>query len=823
MSFSPVRIFVLWHPAYDCPGDLRGKEQATLSEAEKLRFDRGLRLARRIYHWFRLDNMEGIPVYFRSAPREGESVTPPKIPAHKGVRNYVIPLVESNMVSSPEWREYVSFYAQLSRTNRRSTGKPNSPPEFRLLPVALETVAYNMPECMRNLNFIRHIPSEEVPQDDAILLARLTEVLCRDLRACLMERSRKGGARDAVPDKIKIFLSHAKADDTEEAIALKEYIQSETQCEAFFDETDIASGYNFKEVLGAELGEDSAGLIVIQGDNYADRPWCRKEIRDFLEPVNDPLADEGSWHQFRIHPALVVQTMKGRQIARTIPELGYSPCVRWQDDAARFVVTTLLREILFSLFYRSLARRVASERKAGPGEIYTNRGPDPVMIARILTDRAIKKNPPPTVVYPGYGLSTMEQTGLEEAFPNLRFHSFLNRSTTHSPLAQRLVEGPSSCPLKGKLIAVSVGNSDNVLNRGLGDEHIQELLVRLMRPVFRAQASVLYGGGLPGNLRPEQPWADRINFTAALLKLLLTERAEKGDGSSEWSRLFVPKACHERDTVSASLVALWADVCSFVLVPPEDSGVSKDELAESPPAKPTETQLTLLSAAEKRQGLEQWEDSEKIHKRVMAALKSRGFSAMRRKICDEKSPLVCELLDSPPKGERKKKIRTFAHIFLGGKSTGFSGIMPGIFEEVLYAFKAKKPVFIISEGGGAAGVLAQWLTTFPKPKSPPPEFTPDFYGGPDTAFNELRKDLKKLQEEGIEVITPDQAFAELWKLISSATDSSALAMLLNNQLSGAENVKLLEGDSSLAICDQVWTGLAKLLETPGRRTRQRKK
>jgi TIR domain len=203
-----------------------------------------------------------------------------------------------------------------------------------------------MPAVMRKLNFIRHNLRQSPPPETEGLLSQLTEVLCRDLRSELHEErkgseakkrkasdseSQKQSSRSFRTGKLKIFLSHAKADGTKAPVALKEYIQGQTQCEAFFDETDIPSGYDYTLVLEEAIREDSAGLIVVQGDQYADRPWCRKEIRDFLKPVPDTALDgpqkKGVVHApvFFIPPVVVVYTMEGKRIARTIPELGQTP------------------------------------------------------------------------------------------------------------------------------------------------------------------------------------------------------------------------------------------------------------------------------------------------------------------------------------------------------------------------------------------------------------------------------------------------------------------------------------------------------------------
>ena len=813
-SLSPVRIYVLWHPDYDAPAEDLSHSEASGQEKKAMR-NRGLRLARRIYHWFRMENMEGIPVYFRSAPSPGSRVPLP-IFDDPEVRNYVIALVDANMVACPDWRAYVTDIA-MSENVKDSSSKNG---EYRLLPVALESVAYNMPERIRRLNFIRNVQKENSPNDDFELISKLTEALCRDLRhwsrEWLAETSPKN-LTNSIPDKIRIFLSHAKADDTDEAVAIKEYIQRETQCEAFFDETDIASGYDFTEVLEDAVSNESAGLIVLQGDNYADRPWCRKEIRDFLKPQLEPYSSKDEHRQYAIAPLIVVQTMKGQQMARTIPELGYSPCIRWlseESDTARFIVTTLLREICFGLFYRALAKRLAQRKKADSEQsIYLNRSPDPVMINRIIADRtehqATETCPLQlTFIHPGYGLSKLEHEGLTNAFPGHRFRSFLGVSEK---------DDAAMPDLRGQIIALSVGNPGDVIDRGLWEEHMQELLIRLLQPILRAQASLLYGGRMPESLRPVAPWKESLNFTGALLQLLLSERDSAGlqGTNAEIPRLYVPTPCHRLSSLKPDLIALWTDICSFVSVPPEEAGLSTEELGAEPPSAPTSEQLKYLDDQRKsdleethRQTLKDYELSQEI-------LATRGYSSMRRKICDTKAPLFCELPDGPEKNLRTKKIATLAHILIGGKLTGFSGIMPGIFEEALYAFDAKKPVFLISEYGGATALLANWLLN--PPETRPLELTPDYYSAhpnhlKEPSYAQLLEGLKQLSQTP-HLITPETIFDRLWNHIQSIQNPDSLSDLLQNGLNEQDNRALLEATSSGDICRKIWKGIINICKS----------
>ena len=49
---------------------------------------------------------------------------------------------------------------------------------------------------------------------------------------------------------------------------------------------------------------------------------------------------------------------------------------------------------------------------------------------------------------------------------------------------------------------------------------------------------------------------------------------------------------------------------------------------------------------------------------------------------------------------------TDARVVLGGRMTGFSGLMPGIVEEVLLATRKRQPLYVAGGFGGAAHVVA---------------------------------------------------------------------------------------------------------------------
>ncbi len=125
---TPVRIYVLWHADYRD----------------------GLNLARRIYYWFRLATGEGIPVYFRSwgaSPTENQEISDESCDL-----NIIVPLVEPHMVASLHWRRWIEDLTKQVEESPEP-GRAKS----KVLPVALNTTAYQMPGPVKRLNFIRHL------------------------------------------------------------------------------------------------------------------------------------------------------------------------------------------------------------------------------------------------------------------------------------------------------------------------------------------------------------------------------------------------------------------------------------------------------------------------------------------------------------------------------------------------------------------------------------------------------------------------------------------------------------------------------------------
>jgi hypothetical protein len=407
-------IFVLWHP----------------------RCALGEKLARRILEWLRPGNGLGPEVYYRSlpAPDAPPNGLPPPLPGearptsnvHAGSRQkvsnmqLVLPLIDENMVADQAWRHWLGALA---------SGRA-SPVQRVIMPIALDTTAYNMPPALRELNYLR--PSGlPLPAGDPLagaafedvvrsLLKQITESMCRVM---LPRPAPPPGTRTSLPGdqlpKVNVFLSHAKLDGTVPARRLRDYIYGQTQLTAFFDENDIAFGSAFSRVIEAGVSSsDTAAFIAVRSAAYASRPWCRREFSLFRKPRPVGRSAGGAERWFSL-PSLVVEAMEGGTSSNGVPEFGNSRMIRWADgvpNLEELIVTTVVRDAMLAAFHSAMGASIPSHGK----QVIINSLPDPTTLLHIPKLRSDDYD----VLYPGRGLSGMELDILFDFFPKLTFRSF---------------------------------------------------------------------------------------------------------------------------------------------------------------------------------------------------------------------------------------------------------------------------------------------------------------------------------------------------------------------------------------------------------------
>lgn len=775
----------------------------------KLNLGLGERLTSRIYDWFRLPSLDGIPVYVRSANEPGRDrpAMPYRRPGDKCLE-YIVPLVDAHLVRDPVWHAYLTDIAKACADSEREAAREWG---LRMFPVALDSTAFNLPDGIARMNYIRHglnaprivvtpgAPDEAEQRQKQTerenleaeeTLKHLTEALARDLNARLFPEQKA--------ERFKIFISYARADSTAEAKALRNYIQGNTQCLAFFDESDIGFGSAFDESIAQNVGNHSKALIVLNSDHYAERPWCRWELDRFTRSRKLSLK---SGRQTRgpgvhvFHPVLVVDNMAGSKLTRVVPELGQAPVVRWAPDRERVYFGTLMREVIIGL--RNVLEARATDWQSLRGAVVVNRLPGPVALARLLPGGGGgTRRKPFTVHYPGHGLALTELRLLEKTFPKVRFQAFRDITQNlpremESAVARLEADPTTPPPLREKVIALSTAhNHADLAALGLLPQHQDEALIHLLRPLLRLGADLLYGGRPPHRNLEAAAAADGMeerNITLTLLQLLGSERrVVEYDPEARQPRplvsapgplLFNISAWPACARITAVDEAAWINLCRVYRVLPQDAGLPewKDAVPgehETPEAPGFRRHLALTSSR-------------------LRTLLAGGFR--------------CQV-----PGKLDRHVHPAACVFMGGALGRFKGVMPGVFEEFLCAAQARPaiPIYLVGGLGGATGVIANALLN--PTKEPPPTLTQAHYmRGPapnEAEYNALLKELTDSEAAAVR-----QRYETLWATIQARHGGNGLESLFNNGLSDAENRKLLVTPNTIEAVSLIWRGLSRTL------------
>lgn len=322
------------------------------------------------------------------------------------------------------------------------------------------------------------------------------------------------------------------------------------------------------------------------------------------------------------------------------------------------------------------------------------------------------------------------------------------------------------------VIAFSISyQRENMLARGMGLEHLRELLIRLARPILRLGASLAYGGN----------WKETDdNFIFPLLRLISAEQQDQSLGGAD-SRLQIGKLYNHSPwpwylDITPKIEAQWINCCRVVRVTQQMAGVPEQEVVADAAADEADPK-TLFN-------------------------KAVTLSAMRRLMM---RPMSIDIPDVP-QPETIPPIT--ARILLGGKADSYSGFLPGIFEEALVTLRWNRPIYILGGFGGAAEILANaMLGTGP---DRPKELTLDWQKACNPA-------LMKLLESPPFAVPAD--LGDLEKSIDALFDfvlkaRADLSGTLNTGLSDQETRELLKTSNIANAVHLVRSGLVNRKKPP---------
>src|SRR5512132_1605722 len=194
-----------------------------------------------------------------------------------------------------------------------------------------------------------------------------------------------------------------------------------------------------------------------------------------------------------------------------------------------------------------------------------------------------------------------------------------------------------------KIVGVSISNSPDLAELGLGEDHLHEMMVSMARTVLRLgtseqPVSLAYGG----DLRP-----------GGFLTILFPLARGEDPSLRDWNgRLYSVLAWPYYLDLTKSDEAELINACRFVRVKPADAGLN-DVDADAKPADP---------------------DSPEAKYQV-----SRCLTRMRQMMTSGEA--------FARNGKPAHKLD--ARIIVGGQTAGYLGFMPGLFEEFLLACRSR--------------------------------------------------------------------------------------------------------------------------------------
>ncbi len=256
----------------------------------------------------------GIPVRFRTSGHI--SALPAKIPFGSVSHTAAFILMDDHFLAENAWREYADHLAV----------------ERGALDLVVPVVLTDSGELPHRLQGLQAIRLDKSGDGSAVgkLQNRVLHALCR----LLAPR----------PDKVSVFLSHAKSDGKDLATDVGDHVRAEAWLEHFFDEADIPDGSTFADVI-VESVSDVSLLLAIQTDTYSSREWCRMEVL----------------HAKQNSVPIVVLDATETGEARSFPYLGNTPTVRWTGPGCLpTLVRVLLREALRARYFPLRAAHVCN-------------------------------------------------------------------------------------------------------------------------------------------------------------------------------------------------------------------------------------------------------------------------------------------------------------------------------------------------------------------------------------------------------------------------------------------------------------------------------
>jgi len=555
----------------------------------------------------------------------------------------------------------------------------------------MDETAFRLPGVISARNFLRIAETSDEASDMAIeqserrkqkFLREVTELAGRLMIYRRQLTDEKAPAhrhwKDAdIPRPINIFISHSKADGSGIAKAMRDYMNQKSQLRPFFDETDLALGFRYADVLKTKAKRGTAAMIAIYSDSYPFRPWCQAEIKLARQPQNITASGLNKrMNCWWLNPLVVVSALSHVE-SRCIPEFGQATVIRWEAGKEPEIIGILLRELFFQTYNYLWARNVCKDLLENPGSKVVPRLthfltwiPSIRTLEEIRTACPKAWRPGLTIYHPGESMihEELRATGMLPDKSVVRSFDEIYGEHMRNEL-------PHDWPMLG--ISLST-DEKSVARYGYAKEHLHYYLLIILRGLLRCGARIAFGGDTFCDCDPK--------YTESMIQLAQEELRNHPPQHTESEGILARES--------------FRPVFHCFMAWPQGTRVSIERRAEF---------IGTCVFLEDIDGC--------LHKGTNVLRNDTGklYHEFRRSLALSKARYLMTYGTRDADGNALDGIR--ARVVLGGICEGFEGIMPGILEEVYWALRRNlepapndgTALYIIGGFGGAARLLADYL------------------------------------------------------------------------------------------------------------------
>lgn len=374
-----------------------------------------------------------IPVFFRTG-NENESIFEIDYSISKFVVIFL--LIDQEMYCSEIWSKYIEDL--LFKQNDY----------IKVIPISLFKNAYEINSKLQEAQFIS-LKSGSFIDNWEEIKTRILDNLIR----VIISKADKG------PEKLKLFISHAKQDGEEIAKEFRNYLKADTKLDSFFDANDILEGHSFKNQIRDSV--KNSLLVILKSDIYSEREWCKIEV---LTAKHNDI------------PTIIVSNIQ-KVVKRSFPYIGNCPIIK--HDGNWLNVVNLILKTALNQYYQSLLLETLNNNRYSKNYGILSNKPELFSFIKIKDQKQILYPEPPL--------------GNEE-IELLRI--FKNDVTFYTPM--QALAGITKY-VEGKQIAISISEAEDMSYYGCSDMLIKDITLELSRHILIAGGKLVYGGDLRQN------------------------------------------------------------------------------------------------------------------------------------------------------------------------------------------------------------------------------------------------------------------------------------------------------------------------------------